>query len=104
MEHRRRELAALERVQRRVGAAIFLSIVLHGVVALPIVAGIMLSNGEEGNAVALVIMAGIVGQIAVVVTRIILAHKPFAPLWLAIGCIPLVVSVWYVWFAPFTIH
>ena len=96
--------AALERVQRRVATSVFLSVAVHGVVALPIVAGIMHANGEEGNAIGMVVMTGIVGLLTVVAARFILGHKPFAPLWLALGILPLAAAIWYVWYAPFSIH
>lgn len=94
----------MDRVQRRVGASVFLSVAVHGVVALPIVAGIMESNGERGNAIGMVVMTGIVGLLTVVVARLILGHRPFAPLWVALGLLPLAGAVWYVWYAPFSLH
>lgn len=104
LERRRRDAAALERVQRRVAACVFLGITVHGVIALPIVAGVMRSNGEEGNAIGMVIMTGVISLITVIVARLILGHRPLAPLWLLLGTLPFFVAVWYVWHAPFTIH
>ena len=80
-EEYRRELAALNRVRRRVAALGFLTVIGHGVIALPVVAHHVEAQGRTSDAVILLVVTAFVTTVAIAVTRLILGHRPMTPLW-----------------------
>lgn len=94
---RQSQLDSLTRVQRRVGAIGFFSVVVHGVFGLiGAAAAIVDQAGRRGDAGALVIMSGMIAIVTVVVTRLILGARLFSPLWLLVGLIPSVAGWFWV--------
>ncbi len=87
-EQRAAELAALDRVRRRILAIGFFAVVSHGVVALIYLSVTFHDQGRTSDAVILLIMSALVALVMVVVMRIILGHNPASPLWLAIALAP----------------
>lgn len=93
----RRELAALNRVRRRVAALGFLTVVGHGVVALPVVAHHLEGQGRTGDAVILLVVTVFVTTVAVAVTRLILGHRPMTPLWALVPVAVPLIAAWWIW-------
>lgn len=102
-ERRRTEQRELDRVRRRVGAVVFLAVILHADLALPVAAAYIHAAGRSGDAIGLLVMSGIVGVLSVVGNRLILGSRVFTP-WLVLGLLPPAAGVWLIWYAPFTLH
>ncbi len=89
------ELAALNRVRRRVAAIGFLAVAGHGVIALPVVAHHLAADGRTSDAVILLVVTVFVTLVAVAVTRLILGRPPLTPLWALVPlAVPGVAAVW----------
>ncbi|WP_229054600.1 hypothetical protein [Aeromicrobium sp. Leaf350] len=94
-EERALELAALNRVRRRVAAIGFLAIIGHGVIALPIVAHHLVDDGRTSDAVILLVLTVFVTTVAIVVSRLILGRKPMTFAWALVPvAVPLVAALW----------
>lgn len=91
------ELAALQRVQRRVGAIAFLAVAMHGVVGLAVVAHVVHGQGRASDAVLLLVMSAVVGVITCVVVRVILARPPVSVPWLVVGVAPSILGALWIW-------
>ena len=102
-ERRKLEQRELDRVRRRVGAIVFLTVILHADLALPIAATYIHNGGRPGDAIGLLVMSGIVGVLSVVGNRLILASKLLTP-WLLLGLLPPTLGIYLIWYAPFTLH
>ncbi|MEG9224791.1 hypothetical protein [Aeromicrobium sp. Sec7.5] len=92
-----RELAALNRVRRRVAALGFLTVVGHGVVALPLVAHHVEGQGRTSDAVILLIVTVFVTTVAIAVTRLILGRRPMTPLWALVPVAVPLIAAWWIW-------
>lgn len=95
-ERRAAETASLHRVQRRVGAIGFLSVTLHAVVGLIVVACMREEAGQHAEAVGLAFMSGVVAVIVYVVTRIVLGGHLWSPAWIVLALTPSVVAIAWV--------
>jgi hypothetical protein len=89
------QLAALRRVQRRVGAIAFFAVAIHGVLGLIVVAHVVKGEGRDADAVLLLIMSGVFAVVTYVVMRIILAARLWAPAWILLALVPSVIG--FVW-------
>ena len=89
------ELAALRRVQRRVGAIAFFAVAIHGVLGLIVVAHVVKGEDRGSDAVLLLVMSGVFAVVTYVVVRIILAARLWAPAWIALSLVPTVIG--FVW-------
>lgn len=89
------ELAALHRVQRRVGAIAFFAIAIHGVLGLVVAAHVVHGQGRTSDAVLLLVMSAPFAAVTYVVTRLILAAPLWAPAWIALAAVPTIAG--FVW-------
>ncbi|KQX73817.1 hypothetical protein [Aeromicrobium sp. Root472D3] len=89
------ELAALRRVQRRVGAIAFFAVAIHGVLGLIVVAHVVKGEGRDADAVLLLVMSAVFAVVTYVVVRLILAARLWAPGWIALSVVPTVIG--FVW-------
>jgi len=88
------QLAALRRVQRRVGAIAFFAVAIHGVLGLIVVAHVVKGEGRDSDAVLLLAMSAVFAVVTYVVVRIILAARVWSP-WAPLALLPTVVGlVW----------
>ncbi|KQY59754.1 hypothetical protein ASD11_09455 [Aeromicrobium sp. Root495] len=90
------ETAAIDRVRRRVAAVGFFMVAVHGVIGLIGVAHVVEGQGRSDDAVVLLVMSAFVAQVMVAVMRLILAHRPVAPLWVLIALLPTVAGWFWV--------
>lgn len=90
------QLAAMRRVQRRVGAIGFFAIAIHGVIGLVVVAHVVKGEGRDADAVLLLVMSAVFAAVTYVVTRLILGARLWSPVWLALSAVPTVVGVVWV--------
>jgi Kef-type K+ transport system membrane component KefB len=90
------ELAALRRVQRRVGAIAFFAVAIHGVLGLIVVAHVVKGEGRDSDAVLLLAMSAVFAVVTYVVVRLILAARLWAPGWIALSVVPTVIGVLWV--------
>ncbi|MET0822236.1 MAG: hypothetical protein ABWY58_14830 [Aeromicrobium sp.] len=89
------ELAALRRVQRRVGAIAFFAVAIHGVLGLIVVAHVVKGEDRGADAVLLLVMSGVFAVVTYVVVRLILAARLWAPAWIALSLVP--TAIGFVW-------
>lgn len=89
------ELAALRRVQRRVGAIAFFAVAIHGVLGLIVVAHVVKGENRDSDAVLLLVMSGVFAVVTYVVVRLILAARLWAPAWIALSLVP--TAIGFVW-------
>ncbi len=89
------QLAALRRVQRRVGAIAFFAVAIHGVLGLIVVAEVVHREGRGSDAVLLLVMSGVFAVVTYVVVRLILAARLWSPPWIVVSVIPTVIG--FVW-------
>lgn len=101
---RQEKLDALDRVRRRVTAIGFLTIALHGIIALPVVAGIIDRQGRTDDAVVLVLMSGVIGVLTVAATLAILGRTASDARWLVLGLLPPVLGAALIWWYPISVH
>jgi|UPI0003C7F60E hypothetical protein len=94
-EQHQQELAALDRVRRRVMAIGFFAVIIHGVLGLVGAAEVVHGQGRTDDAVILLVLSAVVAVIMVVVIRAILGRSLASPLWLAIGLAPTVAG--WIW-------
>lgn len=90
------KLAALHRVQRRVGAIAFFSVAIHGVLGLIVVADVVKGEGRDADAVLLLVMSAVFAVVTYLVVRTILAARLWAPAWIALSLLPTVAGVVWV--------
>jgi hypothetical protein len=90
------ELAALRRVQRRVGAIAFFSVAIHGVLGLIVVAHVVKGEGRDSDAVLLLVMSAVFAVVTYVVVRLILGARLVAPAWIALSFVPTVIGFFWV--------
>lgn len=90
------QLAALRRVQRRVGAIAFFAVAMHGVLGLIVVAHVVKGEGRDSDAILLLIMSGVFAVVTYVVVRLILAARLWSPAWIAVSVIPTIVGFFWV--------
>lgn len=90
------QLAALRRVQRRVGAIAFFAVAMHGVLGLIVVAHVVKGEGRDSDALLLLIMSGVFAIVTYVVVRLILAAKIWSPVWIPLSVIPTVIGFFWV--------
>ncbi len=89
------QLAALKRVQRRVGAIGFFAIAIHGVLGLIIVAHVVKGEGRDADAVMLLVMSGVFAVVTYTVMRVILAVRLWSPAWIGLSVVPTIIgAVW----------
>jgi len=88
------QLAALRRVQRRVGAIAFFAVAIHGVLGLIVVAHVVKGEGRDSDAVLLLVMSGVFAVVTYVVVRLILAARLWSA-WIPLALIPTVIG--FVW-------
>ncbi len=93
---REAELAALKRVQRRVGAIGFFAIAIHGVLGLIVVAHVVKGEGRDADAVLLLVMSAVFAVVTYLVMRVILAARLWSPAWIALSVVPTVVGAFWV--------
>lgn len=89
------QLAALRRVQRRVGAIAFFAVAIHGVLGLIVVAHVVKGEGRGSDAVLLLVMSAVFAVVTYVVVRTILGARVWAPGWIALSVVPTVIG--FVW-------
>lgn len=89
------QLAALRRVQRRVGAIGFFAIAIHGVLGLIVVSHVVKGQGRGTDAVLLLVMSAVFAVVTYLVMRVILAKSLWSPVWIALSVVPTVIgAVW----------
>lgn len=88
------QLAALRRVQRRVGAIAFFAVAIHGVLGLIVVAHVVKGQGRGSDAILLLVMSAAFAIVTYVVVRVILAARLWSP-WIALSLVPTVIG--FVW-------
>ena len=89
------DLNALDTVRRRVLAIGFLSIVLHGVVAL-IWLGIEYRNeGRASDSTIMFVMSGAIALVSYAVTQVILGKKLWSPVWIVIFMAPTFIAAFW---------
>jgi Kef-type K+ transport system membrane component KefB len=89
------QLAALRRVQRRVGAIAFFAVAIHGVLGLIVVAHVVKGEGRDSDAVLLLAMSAVFAVVTYVVVRIILGAAVWSP-WIVLSVVPTVIGVLWV--------
>jgi Kef-type K+ transport system membrane component KefB len=89
------QLAALRRVQRRVGAIAFFAVAIHGVLGLIVVAHVVKGQGRDSDAVLLLVMSAAFAIVTYGVVRIILAARLWSPIWIALSLVPTVIG--FIW-------
>lgn len=87
------DLNSLDVVRRRVLAIGFLSIVLHGVVALIWLGIIYRNDGRTSDSIIMFVMSAVVALVSYGVTRVILGKKIWSPIWIVVSLVPTVVAV-----------
>ncbi len=90
------QLAALRRVQRRVGAIAFFAIAIHGVIGLVVVAHVVKGEGRDADAVLLLVLSAVFAVVTYVVVRLILAAPLWSPVWIVVSVLPTVIGVIWV--------
>jgi Kef-type K+ transport system membrane component KefB len=90
------QLAALRRVQRRVGAIAFFAVAIHGVLGLIVVAHVVKGEGRDADAVLLLVLSAVFAVVTYVVVRVILGARLWSPVWIALSVVPTVVGVFWV--------
>ncbi|AWB91076.1 hypothetical protein [Aeromicrobium chenweiae] len=88
-------LAALRKVQRRVGAIAFFSVAIHGVLGLIVVAHVVQGQGRSADAVLLLALSALFAVVTYVVVRVILGAKLMSP-WIPLAFLPTVVGLFWV--------
>jgi hypothetical protein len=83
------QLAALRKVQRRVGAIAFFAVAIHGVLGLVVVADVVMGQGRDADAVLLLILSGVFAILTVLVMRLILGAK-LLTWWIPVSLLPTV--------------
>jgi hypothetical protein len=66
--------------------------ILHFAAGL-VVAAVFLEDSRSGARIGLIVIAGIIGMLAVATGRLIHAKSPITP-WLLLGLIPALVGLW----------
>ncbi|MCW2831276.1 MAG: hypothetical protein JWP31_1968 [Aeromicrobium sp.] len=89
------QLAALRRVQRRVGAIAFFAVAIHGVLGLIVVAHVVKGEGRDDDAVLLLAMSAVFAVVTYVVVRLILGARLASP-WAPVALLPTVIGVFWV--------
>ncbi|NLC97477.1 MAG: hypothetical protein GX678_00150 [Actinomycetales bacterium] len=87
------DLNSLDVVRRRVLAIGFLTIVLHGVVALIWLGVIYRNDGRTSDSVIMFVMSAVVALVSYAVTRVILGQKIWSPIWILVSLAPTVIAV-----------
>ncbi len=87
------DMESLEIVRRRVLAVGFLSIILHGVVALIWLGIVYRNDGRASDSFIMFFMSGVLAIITCVGTRVILKRAPWSTLWIAVSLAPTVIAV-----------
>jgi asparagine N-glycosylation enzyme membrane subunit Stt3 len=90
------QLAALRRVQRRVGAIAFFAVAIHGVLGLIVVAHVVKGEQRDADAVLLLVLSAVFAIVTYVVVRAILAARLWSPGWLAVSLVPTVIGFFWV--------
>lgn len=83
---------ALLTVQRRVGAIVYFTVVVHGVFGLIGVAFVVDDQGRHADATLLLAMSGVFGLITYAGVRLILGRSLWSPAWLVLSIIPTVAA------------
>ncbi|MFT4187228.1 MAG: hypothetical protein QM621_01445 [Aeromicrobium sp.] len=96
-EERARQLAALDRVRRRVLSIAFFTVAIHGVIGLVVVSEIVHGEGRGGDAVVLLFMSGVVAVIMVTVMLVILKRPLLPPIWQFVGLIPTIAGIVWIY-------
>ena len=90
---RSKDVAALDRVRRRVTAIGFFAVASHGVFGLIGVAYVLVDQDRRSDAMLLTIMSGVVALIVCAATRAILGRRPFSLPWAAVSVVPTVAAL-----------
>jgi hypothetical protein len=89
------QLAALRRVQRRVGAIAFFAVAIHGVLGLIVVAHVVKGEARDSDAILLLVLSGVFAVVTYVVVRIILGARVWSPVWIPLSLVPTVIG--FIW-------
>jgi hypothetical protein len=92
--HYRHASASLTRVQQWVMSTLVASLILHLAAGLVIGSAVM-DEGRRGSRIGLVIIAGILGFVAIV-AALVIHQKTFPNWWLLLGPVPGLVGAWIV--------
>lgn len=85
----------LRKVQQRTAAIIVFSVAYHCVFALIVVAKVTQNHGRNGDAYALVFMAGVVALVMTCGIRGILGHRVLSPVWTPLALAPpIIAAIW----------
>ncbi|MET0468790.1 MAG: hypothetical protein ABW075_13980 [Aeromicrobium sp.] len=90
------QLAALRRVQRRVGAIAFFAVAIHGVLGLIVVAHVVKGEGRDADAVLLLALSAVFAVVTYVVVRVILGARLWSPEWIALSMVPTLIGIFWV--------
>ncbi|MET0767274.1 MAG: hypothetical protein ABWY50_06505 [Aeromicrobium sp.] len=90
------QLAALRRVQRRVGAIAFFAVAIHGVLGLIVVAHVVKGEGRDADAVLLLALSAVFAVVTYVVVRVILGARLWSPAWIALSMVPTLIGIFWV--------
>lgn len=90
------QLAALRRVQRRVGAIAFFAVAMHGVLGLIVVAHVVKGEGRDSDAILLLILSAVFAVVTYTVVRLILAARLWSPVWVALSIVPTIIGFFWV--------
>jgi hypothetical protein len=85
---------SLTNVQRWVMSVLAVTTILHLAAGL-VVAAVFMDESRLGSRVGLIVIAGIIGMLAVATGRMIHAKSPITP-WLLLGLAPALVGLWLV--------
>ena len=89
------KIAALRRVQRRVGAIAFFAVAIHGVLGLVVVAEVVHGEDRTSDAVLLLAMSAVFAVVTYVVMRLILGARLLSP-WIPLAFVPTVVGIFWI--------
>jgi len=84
---------SLTNVQRWVMSVLAATTILHFAAGL-VVAAVFLEESRSGARIGLIVIAAIIGMLAVATARLIHAKSPLTP-WLLLGLIPAAVGLWF---------